>query len=231
MTLPRNPTTQQELQHAQIQLAKAQKNKDQRRIQDWSNRVSQVKAGTFNRAQQVPKSYSDKQLGAGINSSLGTGLQNITWADPSATDPAQRQKYADDAYSILTKNFDADYGRQRQELENKLIRSGNAVGSPLYNSQMQLFNRDEADARAAARNQSVMTGADYYNQDYNNRLNAIGANTNTLGAIGGLKGQQIQKDLEKQRLALEKFKATPRGGGPAETPVFNTSFAPGIGGQ
>lgn len=229
MTLPANPTMQQELQHAQIQLAKAQKNKDQRRIKDWSNRVSQVKAGTFNRAQQVPKTYSDKQLGSGVNSALGTGLQNITWADPNANDPSQRQKYADQAYAVLTKNFDADYGRQRQELENKLIRSGNAMGSPLYTSQMQLLNRDEADARAAAMNQASLTGSDYYNQDYQNRLNAIGANTATLGTIGGLKGNQDQKALEKQRLALEKFKATPRGG-PAETPVFSTSPLPGFGG-
>ncbi len=228
MTLPANPSMAQELQHAQAQLAKAQKNKDQRRIQDWSNRVSQVKAGTFNRANLKPNTFSDKQLGSGINNALGSGLQNITWADPNTTDPTQRGQYADQAYSILTKNFESDYGKKREDLHKQLTMSGNAMGSPLYTQQMQLLARDEADAKAAARNQAAMTGSDYYNQDYNNKLSAIGANTSTLGAIGGLKGQQINKDLEKQRIALEKFKATPRGGGPAETPVFNNTLPFGL---
>lgn len=229
MTLPANPTMAQELAHAQAQLAKAQKNKDQRRIQDWSNRVSQVKAGTFTRNNTKPQAVSDKQIDANINSGLASGLGNVTFADPNSTDPALKQSYIDSAYASLTKNFESDYGKKRDDLHKQLIMSGNAVGSPLYNQQMQLLLRDESDAKAAAGNQATMTGADYYNQDYNNKLNAIGTNTSTLGTLGGLYGQKVNKDLEKQRIALEKFKATPRGG-PATTttPVFNNTLPTGL---
>lgn len=226
-----------DLAHAQQQLQQAQQRGDQARIQSWQNRVNAINNGTFNRS-KIPtaqKPFNDKGVTQGLNNQIGIGVSNNTnYLDPNtARDPNTLQKDIDNAFTSLTKNFDADYGRKRQELSDQLVNSGNPVGSPLYNKQMSLLNRDEADARLAAQNQAQMTGQDYFNSRVNNQIGMIGANNQTLGTLGGLKGGYDQTRLGNRELDLALRKLQGRGGGGApaqpESP-FSTGLPPGFQG-
>lgn len=232
-----NAANAQDLQHAQQQLQMAQQRGDQKRIQSWQNRVNSINNGTFDRSKIQPaRPFNDKQVVQTTNNAIGGALTSGQFKPLDvgmADDPETRQRYVDTAFKSLTKNFDADYGRKRQELEDRLVNSGNAVGSPLYNKQMELLNRDEADARAAAQNQAQMTGADYLTQGISNRIGLSGANNQTLGTLGGLKQGYDQTRLGSRELDLAFQKLRGRGGGAApaqpESPFMST-LPPGFSG-
>lgn len=230
-----------DLAHAQDQLAKATARGDKARIADWNKRIAAINNKTFDRSKiptaQKPgsgKPISSDGVSKTLDQTIGTQIPSTTFFDPnSSQDPAERQRYVDTAFKSLTKNFESDYGRKRQELSDQLVNSGNPVGSPLYNKQMELLNRDESDARANAQNQAQLTGADYFNQNVSNQIGLSGANNDTLGTLGGLKGTYagIKQGNRELDIAFAKMKRSGGGAAPAqpESP-FSTGLPPGFNG-
>lgn len=194
-TTPPVTVDQAQLAHAKSNYDRVKALGDKSGMDAWNQRINAVNNGTYKPPVKNSTSVTNTN---GANNDINSFLSSSTYKTPqtpSGNDADTRKQYAADAFASLSKNIAPDYDKRRQELNDQLVNSGNAVGSPQYNQQMSLLQRNQDDANLAAQNQAAMVGRNDLTADEQVRLGFDNANNNTLGTIAGVQGQYANQGI------------------------------------
>lgn len=120
-----------------------------------------------------------------------------TSIDYSNVDPTQsinsfeddRKRVEDAVYQRQMRLLQPEFDNQLSALENKLIQTGNPVGSEYYNKEMDRFQRGRDETLAGLANQAVLAGGD--------------EQTRMLNAASNLKTQQLADSLRPYQTATQ----------------------------
>lgn len=144
-----------------------------------------------------PIIYDDTHIPKTIDYSGVSPVGNMSDYQDQANQASK--SYYDSAYSLMQPDLDL----QQKTLDNRLIQSGNPLGSEGYQTQMGSFTRNRDAALKSLADQSVTQGHNIQNQLFNNanttRSNQISAAqmpylTNVMLANNQFGGQQQQQN-------------------------------------
>lgn len=125
---------------------------------------------------EMPQGLDYSTLGVLPNAPTNAG------GDTPVFNEQARQRAEDALYGLNTARLDPQYALERKDLENRLINSGAAMGTPLYEAQMAEFDRKKASAYQEARNNSIAGAVDYGSKMFGNELE--GYKTALASALG-----------------------------------------------
>lgn len=120
-------------------------------------------------------------------------------------------------YSRLTANVDRDYGREFDEMEQRMYNRGIPLdpSNPAYKREMDALNEKYANIKENASNQAVVQGANEYQSEYARQLDTHRQGMTDTAALQGYgTGYQGAPELEyaapdvNQTSAAELFSAT-----------------------
>lgn len=123
---------------------------------DLSSLGAAPKPTDYSSLTQVPGSIDLSKAGA-----MPSGLDFSSLGALPQFDTGQLNKATDAAYALQTSKLDPQYAQDRIKLEDRLINSGLAKGTPLYDQEVGNWERSRADAYQNARNSSIGQGLQY----------------------------------------------------------------------
>lgn len=112
---------------------------------------------------------------------------------------AEREKIQSAVYANLTRGLESDYNQQKEQLKSELTNSGNPVGTPRYEQELQRFEDDYARRRQDAQSQAVaQSGQELQNQfGMQEQLRS-----NEYGEQSSTRNQQLSENSALSQLGL-----------------------------